>query len=105
MPVQQTFATEADELAWIRNHNGLVGEELEELLVGVRSKWARKHREARVIVKEVVTNWKGPAVGLRYRKMFLGAPVLQQEWIGLRELPDGRRETVREWRDVPVEVA
>lgn len=43
--------------------------------------------------------WKGPAVDLRYRRTFLGAPVLQQRWLGMQG-----KTLVAEWRDVPVVV-
>lgn len=49
------------------------------------------------------TVWKGPTVNLRFRRLQFGQPVLQQEWLGMRTLPDGERETVREWRDVVTE--
>jgi hypothetical protein len=44
------------------------------------------------------TDWKGPTVPIRYRKVNFGQPVLQVKWVGMR---DGK--PVTEWRDVPVE--
>lgn len=102
MPEMRQFSTADEELRWVKEHNQLPVEELDQILNAVSRKWARRP-EPVVIVRETVTTWKGPAVGLRFRKLFFGAPVLQQEWLGQRDLPDGRREIVREWRDVPVE--